>query len=217
MVVKSATHLEFAGEMVDLRHIGQKKLEKLVDHQTACWSERIATRDGDRTAAPHFATARAAHVALPTPLQQSIFVHIYSHGAWCQQKLHERGGAEHPHCLLCGQCGSLAHRWLTCPHWHAERQKRLTVRQREFAAKWAHWDIRSFERLALPDYMGRIYRGFLPKHSTCQVEHHADGTPFFAFTDGTAKHPASHPLRRAGWAAVVYSEDGVKLCTVSGK
>eukprot|EP00971_Amphidinium_carterae_P257903 5119403-Amphidinium_carterae.1 len=65
--------------------------------------------------------------------------------------------------------------------------------------------------------MGRIYRGFLPKRSTCQVEHHVEGIPYFAFTDGTAKHPASHPLRRAGWAAVVYTEDGVKLCTISGK
>eukprot|EP00971_Amphidinium_carterae_P283009 5618146-Amphidinium_carterae.1 len=96
MVVKSATHLEIAGDLFDLRHIGRKKLEKLVDHQTACWSERIATHAGDRTAALHFASARAAHAALPTPLQQSIFVHIYSHGAWCQQKLHVRGGAEHP-------------------------------------------------------------------------------------------------------------------------
>eukprot|EP00971_Amphidinium_carterae_P289576 5749792-Amphidinium_carterae.1 len=141
IVVKSATHLEIAGEMLDLRHIGQKRLEKLVDHQTACWSERIATQPGDRTAALHFASARAAHAALPTPLQQSIFVHVYSHGAWCQQKLHERGGAERPNCLLCGQNGSFVHRWLTCPHWRAERQKRLTVRQREFAAKWAQWDI----------------------------------------------------------------------------
>eukprot|EP00971_Amphidinium_carterae_P338183 6475416-Amphidinium_carterae.1 len=35
LVVKSATHLEIAGDLFDLRHIGQKKLEKLVDHQTA--------------------------------------------------------------------------------------------------------------------------------------------------------------------------------------
>eukprot|EP00971_Amphidinium_carterae_P155119 3076094-Amphidinium_carterae.1 len=65
--------------------------------------------------------------------------------------------------------------------------------------------------------MGRIYRGFFPKQSTCHMQRHSEGTPFFAFTDGTAKHPASFPLRRAGWAAVVYSQDGVKLSTAYGR
>eukprot|EP00971_Amphidinium_carterae_P186590 3703878-Amphidinium_carterae.1 len=130
IVVMSPTHIQLDGDILDLRHIGQKKLQKLVDHQTSCWSERIAMQVGDRTSVLHCAATRAAHAALPTPLQQSIFVHIHAHGAWCQQKLHERGGADHSD------------------------------------SKWAQWDGRSFERLALPDHMGRIYRGSLPKQSS---------------------------------------------------
>eukprot|EP00971_Amphidinium_carterae_P349641 6491121-Amphidinium_carterae.1 len=65
--------------------------------------------------------------------------------------------------------------------------------------------------------MGRIYSGFLPKQSTCHIQRHSEGVPFFAFTDGTAKHPASTSLRRAGWAVVVFSEDGVKLATAHGR